>query len=697
MPDLKINVMIAESGDLQSSAERIGERIRDAAGRGSGGSGGSRGKGGGSRNLLNAVGLPDPSDIEQEGERAVQSVNRINRRLQEAGSNGGLRSLESGVGRDIFRSFGLPFGTARGLGSLFSGANIAIATPLALIAGGAYLEYQDAQKKALAERTSGATANLLGLSGIVPELTSQFTPAATGSVRSFFGIPNSILPGDREAFSLKSLTAAADTEPSTRGVEQLALALQETAGRQGTDPSQTGAEISERVKGLKPSQQESLIPLFSNAALLAQREAAGVSTYPSWLANAPTARSEFLKGIAGQSQAAIGNEQERFQAGLSRTSEVSSLGLGARKEEATAKATFELAIARTRTAEAQEQLTDDPKSRADIAIGAAFDREQAQLSLIQSKHDALSDDSNSFADRAKKKQDDYNSKLKAFLEARNGEPIGTEEGFQKENPTLLPELEHAKQEAKKRKLALDDYDNIRDEEQRKVRGENVSTLDLIATRQQVEQRQTDLENIREAGSSTLSERAAAFNIPGRTRGEQFSEQFGDIAISRNTLEREIALDLKINPETGLPVAPQAAARLSLQRGVLNARERSIGRSENITIGEGILSGAEQDPLTIEANRLRARDQAETRGAQYRTQVATGYYRGDYSNNPYQAQAARNILGIGAGNNTGGQAEGALSKLTAAAEAAATALSKLTGVTPQGSGSGSDGGAPGARS
>lgn len=659
MPRLTIEVAIAESGDLDASAQRIGQRIRQAANSSSGGGvggqgGGIRGGSNGGRSALNVVGLPAASEVEQEGERVVSAASRVQQRL---------KGLVSGADRDLFRSFGLPFGVARGLGGLVSGAGLGAAAGVAAIGAAAYIEYRDAQAGAVARRSAGARLNQLGIGG-AEDLANQFTPSPTGSISSFFNLPRNILPGARSAFAINSLDAASRLSPSTRGVELSALDIQEIAGRSGNEPSAVGEDISSRFRGrgLRPQQTESALPNLTLSALLAQRENAGVSTYPSFLANAPTARSELSKGLGAISAAETGNEREQFRFGQRQKNTQAFIARQQAAAESEAEGSYRVRQAQQRTAEAQNALTDDPNTIASSRRVSALDRQNSALQLLDQKQSALQTSATESAVRASEKERNYRLQLKRFLQERQGEPIANEAGFQSAFPQARARVEKAKQFSQDRANALADFAATKSSEADKIRGISVEDNKLIEIERQVAQRETDLSNVRAIGSTQQGTRNALFDIPGRTRAERFSQQLGDISLSRQSLEAEISRS-----------TPQEAGRLGLRRGVLDAEQQAAIQSQNISTGEDFRTGRDSTPGITARRQSIQRQQDEARGARIRAALDSNVVGGTQGSTDTESRlfGAGNTGGGGTGGNKGTESRLAdfANAMNAAAQAA----------------------------
>jgi hypothetical protein len=155
--------------------------------------------------------------------------------------------------------------------------------------------------------------------------------------------------------------------------------------------------------------------------------------------------------------------------------------------------------------------------------------------------------------------------------------------------------------------------------------------------------------ISSVGSSFLAERAAAFNFPGRTRAEKFSEQSFETSVSSGFLTKRME-----------NAGPLEKVLLGRQRGTLNAQAGALGQGNLLAVGQSVDAGG--NPLIEEANAIRNRRNQSNRGAQF----LQGLRNAPQYNDPDDNQARANLLGGGAGGG-GGMNEGLASASAALAQ------------------------------
>ena len=192
-------------------------------------------------------------------------------------------------------------------------------------------------------------------------------------------------------------------------------------------------------------------------------------------------------------------------------------------------------------------------------------------------------------------------------------------------------------------------------------------LENTNTEFNIAQRRETAGNISAVGSSVLAERAAAFNFPGRTRAEQFSEQNFDLSVSSGFLTKQME-----------NAGPLEKARLGLQRGTLQAQAGALGQGNLLAVGQSVDAGG--NPLIEEANAIRNRRNQANRGAQF----LEGLRNAPAYNDPDFNQARANLLG-GGGGGGGGMDQGLNGATAALATFTAALVNASKAPLPSGGG------------
>lgn len=772
MPELTINVRIAESGDLDATAQRIGQKISGAASRGGGGSSASSGS---RRKNMSIVGLPTESEVKEETEKifrtrnastnsfydseiaanmrvvsrivqdrrklrdqvgdpdafgtaiarigmaktipessiaavramtaeqkavlglqssqamragkamsilgppaeveakAIEGMSRAQRatlsvqsrmavasgaassifakRGEEAAEQfgkGWSKSLESGVGRDMFRALGVPFGTARGLGGLVSAGGIGLAVGAVGAGLAAYAAYSEYSKYQAAQRTTGADVVRLGLSGAANGNAGSFIPQETGGVMDLLGVRR--LPWRNRGAQNEGIEAAALLTPNRTNVGSYGAQLAAIAGARGGKAGDISGDILPELAGLNRNQSGAVAGFAIRSRSLAQ--------------GGDFAGSESAE-LQGQSLASfyrnVSNRNQVVQSLIGKGQVGAIEGLK-QQEEQQATSWEAIQQAGSRTALAQLRLTDDPSTRATVALTVNAQQKQTALTSLDKQGQVLNDTGLRVLGRLSATQEAYDTGLEKYRKGFYGNANQSEEAFQKDNSpeggaALLKRRTESEQQSQAANQAVRTFRETKKTQTDEIDRVAQETSKQIETERKLSQGETDLANIRAAGASIRETRAAQFDIPGVTSTERFNKQSGDIELDRQTLEAEIAARTRKGDT-------QEAARLGSQRGTLSMRGAALGEAQGITSGQGIRTGTDYDPVGTSANAMRQRDQDAARGKSYRDSIWRDIAKGGYTD-PYRQKAATDYLGSWSQPGGGGGMDQGLNGATAA--------------------------------
>ena len=756
MPELTINVRIAESGDLDATAQRIGQKISGAASRGGGSAGGS---GGSRRNAIRIAGL-DPVEVEREGNQVVSSVTRSAERIARAqnaafgvinvssarvrqalrsgggGSGGGLVGAESGVIRDVLRSAGLPFGTARGLAGLGAGVGgagmLAVGAAAAVVATAAYAynrneEFQKQQRETLPDigRLGLGSSALMGNASRVAALHGDIR--SSGSALAFLGVPGLNLPAEDQAQARAALLGGARASGSAATEAQLAditgnIDLERR--KRGKTPEEVAGEIGKDVGG---------IPLDRRAeATVLESRAKAESASGNYGAASRDQRS-FNALVASQSERISNVKVAGEYTKQADAAELENLA----SERQSGQKLNELRVGLAAQVQgAQAESIHDPLQRAAQEQSDIVKQRDAKLINLKGDYRSALDSVKDASNQQEKYQGQWDALMDKTRETMKGEagregttPTDNEVASRikslPEGATLFQQLTGAGLNVAQAQSAADKIKNNQPAQIAGITEAAQAQIDTIAIRAQTEERDRlfastsrgieleaaslpvaqqriaaqknlsrelsesrisqnlynqELENtntefdiaqrketagnISAVGSSVLAERAAAFNFPGRTRAEQFSEQNFDLSVSSGFLTKQME-----------NAGPLEKARLGLQRGTLQAQAGALGQGNLLAVGQSVDAGG--NPLIEEANAIRNRRNQANRGAQF----LEGLRNAPAYNDPDFNQARANLLGGG-----GGGMDQGLNNATAAL-AAFTAMLVVASKAPYPSGGG----------